>query len=159
MSTEQDCNEKRTRLKKAGTLNRSPQKVRDPTFATGDFFDPEDLLQVRYEMVRLVRLRKATLAEAAQRFGVSLSTCFRMTRAFRKGGLAGLIPAPRGPRGPHKITPEILAFVQSCRARQGRIGARRLVPLIEAEFGIRVHPRGLEKALARAEKKTSESGP
>ena len=46
-------------------------------------------------MVRLVRLGQATLAEAAQRFGVSRPTCFRMTRAFDQGGLHGLIPEPR----------------------------------------------------------------
>ena len=158
MSTERDHSERPTRLRESGTLNRSPQQVRDPMFVTGDFFDPEDLLQVRYEMVRLVRLREATLAEAADRFGVSLSTCFRMTRAFREGGIAGLIPERPGPRGPHKITPEILAFVRLYREEHGRIGARRLVPLIEAEFGVRMHPRGLEKALARGEKKTLEPG-
>ena len=66
--------------------------LRDPLFASSDFFDAQDLLQVRYEMVRLVRLGQATLAEAAQRFGVSRPTCFRMTRAFDQGGLHGLIP-------------------------------------------------------------------
>ena len=130
MSTDRDHSAKRDRLRKARTLNRSPEKVRDPMFATGDFFDPEDLLQVRYEMVRLVRLGGATLAQAK-----------------------------RGPRAPHKITPEILKFARTCRQRHGRIGAKRLVPLIEAEFGVRIHPRGLEKALARAEKKTPEAGP
>ena len=154
MSTDRDRNGKRNRLKEAGTLNPSPQKIRDPMFADDEFFDPEDLLQVRYEMVRLVRRRNATLAQAAERFGVSVPTCFRMVKAFRRGGLAGLIPRRRGPRGPRKITPEILRFARSHRARHGRIGARRLVPLIEAEFGVRLHPRGIEKALARAEKKT-----
>ena len=158
MSTERGEDRKRDRLREAGTLNPSPEKIREPMFATGDFFDPEDLLQVRYEMVRLVRYRKATLREAAERFGVSLPTCFRLVRAFRQGGLAGLVPARRGPRGPRKITPEILGFVRTYREQHGRIGARRLVPLIEAEFGVRIHPRGLEKALVRAEKKTLEPG-
>ena len=159
MGTDRNHSEKRDRLKKTRTLNQSPEKVRDPMFATGDFFDPGDLLQVRYEMVRLVRLGGATLAQAAERFGVSRPTCFRMVKAFREGGLTALIPAPRGPRGPHKITAEILKFARACRQRHGRIGAKRLVPLIEAEFGVRLHPRGLEKALARAEKKTLETGP
>lgn len=159
MSTDRDQDGKRDRLKEAGTLNPSPRKVRDPMFGTGEFFDPEDLLQVRYEMVRLVRRRNATLAQAAERFGVSVPTCFRMVKAFRQGGLAGLIPRRRGPRGPRKITQEILQFARSYRARHGRIGARRLVPLIEAEFGVRLHPRGIEKALARDEKKTPETGP
>ena len=158
MSDHPEHTDKRRRLKQAGTLNNAPENVREPTFATGDFFDAEDLLQVRYEMVRLVRLQQATLAQAAARFGVSRPTCFRLVKAFRQGGLQGLIPAPRGPRGPHKITRDILRFVNDYRARHGRVGARRLVPLIEAEFGVRVHPRGIEKALARGQKKTPGPG-
>ena len=146
-------------VRKAGTLNRAPENVIDPMFVAGDFFDARDLLQVRYEMVRLVRIGQATLAQAAARFGVSRPTCFRMVKAFDSAGLQGLIPAPRGPRGPHKITPQMLRFVDDYRARHGRVGARRLVPLIEAEFGVRVHPRGLEKALERIQKKPRETGP
>ena len=135
------------------------RKVSDPAFASGDFFDSRDLLQVRYEMVRVVRLGEATLAQAAARFGVSRPTCFRMVKAFDGGGLQELIPARRGPRGPHKISPEILRFVEDYKALHGRVGARRLVPLIEAEFGVRVHPRGLEKAIERGKKKSQEPGP
>ena len=135
------------------------ENVSDPMFAASDFFDARDLLQVRYEMVRLVRIGQATLAQAAARFGVSRPTCFRMVKAFESGGLQGLIPAPRGPRGPHKITAQMLRFVEEYRARHGHVGARRLVPLIEAEFGVRVHPRGLEKALERTQKKRLEAGP
>ncbi len=47
--------DKRERLKRAGTLNPHPERVRDPALREGGFFDPLDLLQVRYEMVRLVR--------------------------------------------------------------------------------------------------------
>ena len=158
MADRRDDTEKQDRLRKAGTLNRTPEKVSDPMFAAGDFFDARDLLQVRYEMVRLVRRGEASLAQAAARFGVSRPTCFRMVKAFDGGGLQELIPARRGPRGPHKISPEIVRFVEDYRARHGRVGARRLVPLIEAEFGVRVHPRGLEKAIERLEKKAREPG-
>ena len=130
MADRHDQTEKQDRLRKAGTLNRTPENVSDPMFAAGDFFDASDLLQVRYEMVRLVRIGQATLAQAAARFGVSRPTCFRMVKAFDSGGLQGLIPAPRGPRGPHKITPEMLRFVDDYRARHGRVGARRLIPLM-----------------------------
>ncbi len=155
----EDQRKKQERLREAGTLNRTPEKVREPAFAAGDFFDSRDLLQVRYEMVRLVRKGGATLAQAAERFGVSRPTCFRMVKSFERGGLQGLIPAKRGPRGPHKITAEMLRFVEDYRERHGRVGARRLVRMIEAEFGVRVHPRGLEKALGRDKKKSQEPGP
>ena len=113
----------------------------------------------RYEMVRLVRIDRLTLAKAAERFGVSLPTCFRMVRAFARQGLPGLLPERRGPRGPHKITPDILQFVDEHRVRHGRTGAAQLVPMIEQRFGVKLHPRGLEKALARRGKNAREPAP
>lgn len=148
--------DKRERLRRSGTLNPHPERVRDPAFLSSAFFDPLDLLQVRYEMVRLVRLGKATLAEAAARFGVSRPTCFRAAKAFSESGLQGLVPAPRGPRGPHKVSAEIVRFVEDYRAEHGPAGARKLVPLIAERFGVQLHPRGLERALARVSKKSRE---
>ena len=145
------------RLRQAGQLNPHPERVRDPRFADSGFFDPRDILQVRYEMVRLVRVDKLTLAKAAARFGVSLPTCFRAAKAFARHGLRGLVPQRRGPRGPRKVTPEILAFVDSHRARHGRASSATLVALIEQRFGVKLHPRGLEKALARRQKKLSRA--
>ncbi len=93
-----DDTEKQDRLREAGTLNRTPERFSDPMFAVGEFFDARDLLQVRYEMVRVVRLGEVTLAQAAARFGVSRPTCFRIVKAFDGGGLQELIPARRGGR-------------------------------------------------------------
>ncbi len=141
---------KTQRLRQSGTLNPNPEKVADTLFTGSEFFDPRDLLQVRYEMVR--RARDASLRETAERFGASVPTCVRANRAFREGGLQALIPRRRGPRGARKITPEILAFVEDLRSRHGPVGSRKLVPLIAGRFGVTVHPRGLDKALARAKK-------
>ena len=139
---------KTDRLHQSGTLNPHPGTVADALFRDSAFFDPRDLLQVRYEMVRCT-VQGVPLKEAAARFGMSVPTCVRVNRAFREGGLQGLIPQRRGPRGAHKITPEMLAFVEQFRAEHRPLGSRRLVPLIEARFGIRIHPRSLDKALAK----------
>jgi len=40
------------RLRQSGTLHPRPETVTDPLFQDLAFFDPHDLLQVRYEMVR-----------------------------------------------------------------------------------------------------------
>ncbi len=136
------------RLRQSGTLNPRPDTVTDALFQDSAFFDAHDLLQVRYEMVRCT-LRGVPLKEAAARFGTSVPTCVRANRAFREGGLQGLIPQRRGPRGAHKITPEILAFVEQYRAEYGSLGSRRLVALIEARFDTRIHPRSLDKAIAK----------
>ena len=144
--------DKTRRLRRSGTLNPNPERVADPRFVDSEFFDPRDILQVRYEMVR--HAKEASLREAAERFGASVPTCVRANRAFREGGLQALIPRRRGPRGAHKITAEILAFVEEkkYRTRHGPVGSRKLVPLIAERFGVSLHPRGLDKAIARAQK-------
>ena len=144
---------KTDRLRQSGTLNPRPEAVSDLLFQDSEFFDPRDLLQVRYEMVRAAAAG-AALKDTAVRFGTSVPTCVRANRAFRENGLQGLIPKRRGPRGPHKITAEILAFVEEYRRKHGRVGLAKLVPLIAETFGVTVHARGLYRAL---EKKTQRT--
>ena len=153
MTAVHDGSGKRERLRQAGLLNRKAERVTDPMFRECGFFDPEDLLQVRYEMVRAARSQSMDAAEAARRFGFSAPTCTRYADAFDRDGMPALLPAKRGPRGPHKITPAILDFVLSYRERYGRVGSRRLAPMIETKFGIKLHPRAIDKALERRQKK------
>ena len=78
-------------LRNSGTLNHHPEKVSDPLFKDSPFFDPRDLLQVRYEMVRCAR-QGTSLKETAARFGTSVPTCVRANRAFQGRGLQVHIP-------------------------------------------------------------------
>jgi hypothetical protein len=45
-----------------------------------------------------------------------------------------------------------MAFVNELRAAES-LGARALAQRVEARFGVTVHPRSLERALRRQEKK------
>jgi hypothetical protein len=46
-----------------------------------------------------------------------------------------------------------MAFAASLRAEDPALGVRALLPRIHARFGLDVHPRSLERALRRSEKK------
>ena len=46
--------DKRAALRRHGCLHRHPERVRDERFINHEFFDPEDLVQVKYEMLRRV---------------------------------------------------------------------------------------------------------
>ena len=56
-------------LRAKGTLNPQSEQVHDPLFASHEFFDADDLLQVKYEMLRRVSVDGLTVSEAAARFG------------------------------------------------------------------------------------------
>jgi hypothetical protein len=43
-------------LRASGTLNSHPEKVRVPRFAEKEFFDPNDLVQLKYETLRAVEV-------------------------------------------------------------------------------------------------------
>ncbi len=153
-----DTTSKRPRLRRAGTLNPHPERVVAPRFQTSPFYDPDDLLQVRYEVIRAVRQEGTGRTAAARAHGLSRHTLHRLERLFDAEGLAGLVPRKRGPRGPHKITDEILRFVDRRRAEQGPAGSTVLVREIEARFGITIHRVSLDHALARRAKKTPSTG-
>jgi transposase len=68
------------------------------------------------------------------------------------------VPAKPGPRRAHKLTDEVLGYARQLREQEPGIGLARLAEAIAAKFAIRVHPRSVERALARAENPKSGGG-
>ena len=58
-------------LEAQGAAHPHPQTVADPLFRDSAFFDPNDLVQVKYEMLRSVDKDGRAVVEAAEAFGVS----------------------------------------------------------------------------------------
>jgi transposase len=141
------------------TLNPRPQAVRDEAFASGEFFDARDLVQVKYEMVRRVADDGVSVTEAASCFGFSRQSYYTASRALSEGGLAALVPAKPGPRGAHKLTDDVLEHLEALRAEQPGLRTSDLVRAVADQFGITVHPRSVQRALARREAtRSSKSG-
>jgi transposase len=131
-----------------GTLNPFPEKVTDPKFRVGEFFDPRDVVQVKYEMLRRVAVESVSVTDATAEYGVSRPTFYQAKSSFEDAGVAGLVPKKRGPRGPHKLQGELLAFVEKQHVPGEPIRARELARLVREEFSVDVHPRTIERALA-----------
>lgn len=129
-----------------GTLNPFPEKVGDPKFQAGEFFDPRDLVQVRYEMLRRVSVDYLSVTQVSAEYGVSRPTYYQAKASFSEAGLAGLVPKKRGPRGPHKLRGDLLAFVEKRVVPGKPLRARELARQIRQELSIEVHPRTIERA-------------
>ena len=140
------------RLRRQGLLNAQPKRVRAPWFQSGEFFDAHDLLQTKYEMLRHVRIDGASKADAAALFGLSRPTLYQAEAAFARAGLAGLLPKQRGPKGAHKLTDALMHFIEQRLPSDGSIPARALAHEIESKWGLSVHPRSIERAIARKKK-------
>jgi len=148
---------KEAALAGARCLNPHPEQVTDPEFLSSEFFDARDAVQVKYEMVRKVKADGAPVTEAAAAFGYSRPSYYQAAAALERSGLDGLVPARPGPRGAHKLTGQILAWAGQQLAADPGLRPAQLVPLIEESFGVRVHPRSIEKALARRRERHSKS--
>jgi len=140
-------------LKKQRALNPRPQKVSDELFQQSEFFDPRDLVQVKYEMLRRVRVEGLPVSEAARAFGFSRVAFYQALTAFREHGLSGLVPKRPGPRQAHKLSDSVLDFIEQQRVEDKTLRARALAKMVLKKFGLSVHPRSIERALFRRQKR------
>jgi transposase len=152
MPADRRRDEKQRLLRQHSTLNPHPDAVTHPLFQDSEFFDPRDLLQAKYEMLRLVSVEKRPVTEAAKAFGLSRPSFYQAQAAFEHNGLAGLIPQKPGPRGGHKLTPAVMEFLTRTRIAEPSVRAERLARLVKKNFGVQVHPRSIERQFVRQKK-------
>lgn len=146
-------NDKETSLRRHHALNPRPEGVNDPAFRSGDpFFDARDLVQVKYEMLRRARAEGSTVSDAAAAFGFSRPSFYEAKAAYESGGLPGLLPKRPGPRRAHKLSEDVVERLDQAVAAEPSLTSADLAELARAEFGVRVHPRSVERALARRPK-------
>jgi transposase len=143
-------------LRAERSLNPRPEAVSDEQFARSEFLDARDLVQVKYEMVRRARVDGEPVSRAAEAFGFSRPSFYAAQAALDRGGLRGLVPQRPGPKRAHKMSGEVLAFCRERLAADPNVSAQALVEPIFERFGVRVHRRSVERALARAERAEQE---
>jgi len=139
-------------LRESGTLNSGAKGVQDEHFVDSDFFDPRDLLQVKYEMLRRVK-EGQSIAQAASNFGFSRPSFYKAQADFSQSGLPGLFPKKRGPQGAHKLTEEVVDFVEESLRADSSLNFTTLAERIAQRFGVGVHVRSIQRAIARRSKK------
>lgn len=139
-------------LRERRCLNLHPEKVICELFGKDDFFDPHDLLQVKYEMIRSVQVEKVSIRQAARRFGFSRPSAYKALADFGKEGLTGLERTRPGPRQAHKLNEPVVMFVKDLKANSPSTTLPEIVDRIEEAFGIQVHLRSVQRALGREKK-------
>lgn len=145
-------------LRQQAALNPRPQGVTDELFTNSEFFDPRDVVQVKYEMLRRVEKDGHSITNAAARFGFSRPSFYQARTALQAAGLAGLVPLKRGPKQAHKLTAEVMDFLRQTRRDDPSLGATELASCVQERFGLVVHPRTIERGLARDQKKRRKPG-
>jgi hypothetical protein len=74
---------------KQGVLHPHPESVTAALFQDSSFFDPSDLIQVKYEMLRRVEAEQIPVSRAAHEAGLSRPSFYQAQAAIQQIGLAG----------------------------------------------------------------------
>ena len=147
---------RRQALSAQGATHPHPEAVTDPLFRDSAFFDPNDLVQVKYEMLRSVQKDGRAVVEAAQAFGLSRPVFYVTQALYQREGLPGLLPRKRGPKRPHKLNDEAMAVLVKAIQEARMLNGEELAALLLQRCGIGVHPRSILRRLRpylQAEKK------
>ena len=153
MEAKKGNSSKRHTLMQSGTLNKNADKVADPRFRNMAFFDPNDLMQVKYEMLRSAQKEGIGILKASKAFGFSRITFYKTDKAFKENGLAGLLPQKKGPRRAHKLSGEVMEFVGQLIEQKPEMKSDVIRQKIKNRFNLSVHKRSIERAIDRSKKK------
>ena len=133
----------------ADALHRRSGDVSHALFQQHAFFDPNDLLQVKYEALRAWDLNEQSLSALANAFALSRPTLYAARAALQTHGLAGLLPNKRGPKQAHKLTDDVLLRLRQLLEADPARSTPELLEVLRDELGVTIHLRTLEKALRR----------
>ncbi len=149
--------EKADYLKESGTFNPNASNVRDELFISNGFFDPHDIIQVKYEMLRKVNKEECSIKDAAHLFGISRQYYYKLKEAFDQGGLRGLLPSKRGPRGAFKIKGEIISFIESLLGEESGLTNQQIAQKVKDQFKVSPNPRTIERKRKEGKKRKANN--
>jgi transposase len=136
-------------LKNEGLLNPRPQAVQSPEFRGQKFFDPLDLPQVRYEMLRAARVGTRSVAEACRQFGFSREYFYQLERAFSRQGYMALISTRTGRRPILALNQEIIAFILHRKLELTSVSGEQLRQEIRQHYKVNCSLRTVQRIVEK----------
>lgn len=138
-------------LQKEGLINPKPERVIHSIFQTHDFFDPLDLPQVRYEMLRIARVERIPVTDACRLFGFSREYFYRLEREFMSRGYVSLLGSFRGRRPLIALNQEIVNFIIHRKMTTPSLTGEDLRNEIKTSYQVECSRRTVERIIERLE--------
>jgi transposase len=136
-------------LRKEGLINLRPDRVTHDLFNKYEFFDPLDLPQVRYEMLRIVRVEKISVTEACRLFGFSREYFYRLEKNFISHGYASLLGASRGRRPLIALNQEIVNYIVHRKMTDPTLTGERLRLELKTNYQVDCSRRTVERIIEK----------
>jgi len=132
-----------------GTYNKKHQQVKDEKFLTMDFYDPMDIVQVKYEMLKNTINGGQGVAKTAEEFGFSKMSYYNIKNAFEKKGMLALIPEKTGPKEAHKLTPQCQEYIDKYIQDNPAASSSNVAAALMADKGVGISKRTIDRYRAK----------
>lgn len=136
-------------LQQEGLLNPKPERISHPLFETLGFFDPFDLPQVRYEMIRAGRVENISVADACKLFGFSREYFYKLERAFMARGYVALLGSTMGRRPIIALNQEIVNFIVHRKVEEPKLSGENLRQEIQRFYNVDCSRRTVERIVEK----------
>lgn len=140
---------KRQLLKEVKAWNLYPENVKAEIFHTHPFFDPEDKVQVKYEMMRARETEGIPLKQVCSQFGFTRESYRHILERFHSEGIGGLFERKRGRQRPVKAKEQIQDYIWSEHFRDKSLTADQLAQHCYQEFGVSISRRTVFRILEK----------
>ena len=145
---------KREILQANGTYNKNYEKIKNHKFITGSFYDPMDIVQVKYEMLKDAEEGNRGIAQVADEFGFSRASFYNTKDEFNEQGLSAFVPEKPGPRRPYKLTDSYKDYVDRYISENPKASSNEIARSLKKDKGIDISKRTVERY--RRKKNTPE---
>ena len=136
-------------LRKEGLINPKPERVTHPLFQSHEFFDPLDLPQVRYELLRAARIEHSTVSDACKLFGFSREYFYRLERDFMAHGYAGLMGSSQGRRPLIALNQDLVNFIIHRKMMDPSLTGEDLRKEIKTAYRVECSRRTVERIIEK----------
>jgi len=132
-------------LQRARCLHPAPEKVHNERFQEENgFFDPKDIVQVKYELLRSCEVEGSDIASASASFGFSRTTYYKVYEAFLHGGIPSLMGRPRGRPQPIKLNEIVLGYLIAEKAKNPKLAASKIVAQVMGRYHVQISERMIQ---------------
>jgi len=128
-----------------GTFNKNHEKVKKEKFLTEPFYDPMDIVQVKYEMLKDATEGSRQIAKVATEFGLSRASFYKIKEAFESRGLSALVPEKPGPKKPYKLTEPYTEYIDKYISEKPKASSNEIATNLRKDKGLKVSKRTVER--------------
>jgi len=136
-------------LLKNRTFNRNYGKVTEKRFTSDEFYDPQDLVQVKYEMLRTANESKRSINEISGKFGFSRAAFYKIKASYEKEGISAFILNNSGSKKARKLTVEYQDFIDSYLMQNPNVSSGEIATILKQERGLNISKRTVERYRSR----------